>query len=297
MVVTKPARASRIESTPVTASANFSAAGTCSTNCGISRMIGGPCLVALASSGRARRSRGFALPSPPFSARPTRSKAPAPAAGAGSNSASVPPTPATWPGLGSAALRARSRLRRSRLRVRLPSEGPASLPIGVTSTGVDAGGSCVTGLLEVAGVDGLACRADAGSAVWFLPPAPVCCGLAVPESLPLPLPLPLFPLGAGSGSDAGTGALTVGGSTGSCGSGGSDLPPPPPPLARPFAFPLPFGTTPGSTTCCPLPFPLPSFASALAIDPPELPARSTTAIVQKTARAASARAANARAPY
>ena len=48
-------------------------------------MIGGPCFVPSASFGRARRSFGFALPSPPSSARPTRSKAPAAAAGAGWN--------------------------------------------------------------------------------------------------------------------------------------------------------------------------------------------------------------------
>jgi hypothetical protein len=46
-------------------------------------MIGGPVLVCLASFGRARRSVGLALPSPPPSALPTFSNGGAAAAGAG----------------------------------------------------------------------------------------------------------------------------------------------------------------------------------------------------------------------
>ena len=97
-------------------------------------MIGGPCLVASTlSPGRARRSLGFALPSPPLRARPTWSNAPAPAAGAGWNWASVPPTPATCPGLVGMKVRPLSapRWRRSRLVVRVwlaPPCVPVSLP-------------------------------------------------------------------------------------------------------------------------------------------------------------------------
>src|SRR5215208_4917826 len=104
-------------------------------------MIGGPCLVALTSFGRARRSHGFALPSLPLRARPTLSKAPAAAAGAGWNCASVPPTPATCPGLGTAVLAARP-WRRRRLRVEPSSLGPLSLPIS-TGVGVEIGGAGV----------------------------------------------------------------------------------------------------------------------------------------------------------
>ena len=152
-----------------------------------------------------------------------------------------------------------------------------------------------------------------GSAVLPLPPAPVGSGVSVPGSglPPLPLPSPLFPVGAGSGSGVGAGSVGVGGVAGTSGSGGSHLPPPPPrpqPLPLPFPLPSPCGAGFALTCPCPLlpsttplkellPLPPSCFLASAFVTCPALPARSTTAIAQKTAKAARARATKARASY
>ena len=258
-------------------------------------MIGGPVFVRFASFGRARRSFGFALPSPPPSARPTRSKAGRTAAGAGWNWAWVPPTPATVAG-------ARQRLRPPSARwkrIAVVRAGPApSLPARWP-----AGGSACPGR-------GLRRdrrpRARRRGRVERCPAAPArgrpdcpcrrrsALGSSLAVGLPPRSPLPSPPDGAGSGSGAGVGSSGWAAPPARRDPAGPTCRrrrPLPLPCSFPLPFPLPLPCRPCRSRRLRLRFALTPFrrcprsflASALAIGPGALPASSTRAIVQKTA--------------
>ena len=225
-------------------------------------MIGGPCLVALASFGRARRSFGFALPSPPFRRAADLLEGPG-ARGGGRLEL----------GLGAAHSGD------------LAGVGERGAAAAAAAAGGEVGCSCGFGwrrpgwglaadLHDRRGrsVGAAACRrrpeAPAERASGLRPAALArgrpCCpcrrrrsapGVSLPVSglpFPLPLPLPLFPVGAGSGSGVGAGVVLVGGSTGS--SGPADPTclrrRPCPRRCRCHSRSVAVAVRPGVTTCC-----------------------------------------------
>ena len=208
------------------------------------------------------------------------------------------------PGRGSAAPAARCRGAGSGCR--LLRAGPApSLPSGLAACWVGVpvpGVSGVTGVVRLGrrGRIDVALRLRLGVGGVAL----ACAGRRrhPRRRPPPPSPSPFPPDGAGSGSGAGVGVArwSAGprarrGRAGPACSAAAVASPCPFPL--PFPLPLPFPVSPGSGCGFALTLsevPLSFLAWALAIWPGALPASSTRAIVQKTANAASARAANAR---